>query len=70
MFLGISESHSRMNGTEAALAIASTVTGENFEPQTKRQRMESHDHGEEQLMNFTQTLMSPTSIENIELGKK
>ena len=47
-----------MNGTEAALAIASTVTGENFEPQTKRQRMESH--GE----------IPPTSIENIELGKK
>lgn len=57
-----------MNGTEAALAIASTVTGENFEPQTKRQRMESL--GEEQIMNFTQTLIPPTSIENIELGKK
>lgn len=68
MFLGISESHSRMNGTEAALAIASTVTGENFEPQTKRQRMESH--GEEQIMNFTQTLIPPTSIENIKLGEK
>ncbi|KAM7452023.1 lethal(3)malignant brain tumor-like protein [Porites harrisoni] len=55
-----------MNGTEAALAIASTVTGENFEPQTKRQRMESH--GEEQIMNFTQTLIPPTSIENIKLA--